>query len=313
VNILVADYIHPLLIRALTDAGHCCDDYSKSKAEDILHVIHHYEGIVIRSKIKLDKAVIEKASMLKWIARIGSGMESIDKDYANSKGIKCLNSPEGNRNAVAEHALGLLLSLFNNICKSNQEIKNGRWIRAENRGTELSGKTVGIIGCGNTGTSFARCLRSFDVKVLAYDKYKQGISNEFIRGVDLDILYDEADILSLHLPLTEETNYMINKEFIGRFKKNIYLINTSRGKIVKTDDLINLLRSGKIKGAALDVLEYEDVSFQNLFKQHLSDSYQYLIEAPNIILTPHIAGWTYEAEEKMAKVLLKKINALILS
>lgn len=310
-KILIADYVHPLLPEALSKAGHICDDFTHKNAGDVLSAISQYEGIVIRSKIKLDKEVLDKAINLKWIARVGAGMESIDTAYANTKGIKCINSPEGNRNAVGEHTLGMLLSLLNNICKANQEIQNGKWLRAENRGTELSGKTVGIIGCGNTGTAFANCLRGFDVKILAYDKYKKGIANEFIKEVDIDILYAEADIVSLHLPLNDETRYMVNTDFINRFKKNFYLLNTSRGKIIKTDDLVQAIQSGKIKGAALDVLEYESTSFQELYTKQLPAAYNFLMKAPNVVLTPHIAGWTYEAEEKMARVLLRKINELI--
>lgn len=310
-KIIIADYVHPLLADDLRKAGHICDDFINKNAENILAVIHEYEGIVIRSKIKLEKEVLGKAVKLKWIARVGAGMESIDVAYAKSKGIKCINSPEGNRNAVGEHTLGMLLSLLNNICKANQEVKNGKWLRAENRGFELSGKTVGIIGCGNTGMAFANCLRGFDVRILAYDKYKKGIANEFIKEAELDMLYDEADIVSLHLPLNDETRYMVNATFINRFKKDIYLLNTSRGKIVKTDDLIQSLQTGKIKGAALDVLEYESTSFQELYTKQLPPAYDFLMKAPNVILTPHIAGWTNEAEEKMARVLLRKINALL--
>ena len=310
-KIIFTDYVHPLLAQALSSDGHLCDDFSNKNADEIMARLDQYEGIVIRSKIKLDKKNIDKANKLKWIARVGAGMESIDVDYAKSKGIVCLNSPEGNRNAVAEHSIGLLLALFNNICKANQEVKTGKWLRAENRGVELSGKTIGIIGCGNTGSAFALCLKGFDVRILAYDKYKEGISNEFIRRVDLDILFDEADIISLHLPLTEETNQLVNTDFINKFKKNIYLLNTSRGKIVCTNDLVNALQLGKVKGAALDVLEFEDISFQSLYNQELSTAYQYLLNASNVIITPHIAGWTYEAEQKMAGVLLQKIKAFV--
>lgn len=310
-NIIIADYVHPILLEELGKLGHVCDDFSKQKADNIFNSIQQYEGIVIRSKLKLDKTILDKAVNLKWIARVGAGMESIDSAYAQSKGIICINSPEGNRTAVAEHSMGLLLSLFNNICRANQEIKTGKWIRNENRGIELNGKTVGIIGCGNTGSAFARCLRGFDVRILAYDKYKQGISNEYVRGVDLPILFDEADIVSLHLPLTEETHYLVNKDFIQQFKKEFYLLNTSRGKIVKTDDLVEAMQSGKIKGVGLDVLEYEDISFQSLFNQELSPAYQYLIHSSHAVLTPHIAGWSYQAEEKMARVLLSKIKALL--
>ncbi len=310
-KILFADYVHASLAHELQKCGHVCDNFSKKSADEVLTAIGQYEGIIIRSKIKLDKKNIDKANQLKWIARVGAGMESIDVDYAKLKGIICLNAPEGNRNAVAEHTLGLLLSLFNNICKANNEVKSGKWLRPENRGIELSGKTIGIIGCGNTGSAFARCLRGFDVRILAYDKYKQGISNEFIRGVDLDILFDQADIISLHLPLTDETHQMVNTNFINKFKKDIYLLNTARGKIVCTDDLVKALQSCKIKGAALDVLEYEDISFQSIYNQELAPAYQYLLNTPNVILTPHIAGWTNEAEEKMASVLFQKIIKIV--
>ncbi len=251
-----------------------------------------------------------------FIARIGAGMEHIDVAYAESKGIKCLSSPEGNRNAVAEHALGMLLTLLNNISKANNEVKDGQWLREPNRGTELKGKTIGIYGYGNTGSAFAKVLMGFDVKTLAYDKYKKNFGNEFAEESLPEEIFSEADVLSLHLPLTDETKYLVDNSFLSRFQKNIYLINTSRGQIVKTDDLVKNLKSGKVSGACLDVLEYEETSFEGiksllLTPQSLINAdWKYLTESRNIILTPHIAGWSFESSEKMARILAEKIIAL---
>lgn len=310
VKILFIDSVHPLLHKELEDSGFQCDLKYDLTKEEIIAIIKEYQGIVIRSKIKLTKEIIDKAVQLKFIARVGAGMENIDVVYAESKGIKCLHAPEGNRDAVAEHALGMLLSLFNNIAKSDREVRNGEWIREGNRGLELAGKTVGIIGYGNMGSAFAQRLRGFNVKVLAYDKYKKNYSDDFVKESSLAEIFQETDILTLHIPLTEETLFMVNEKFIGNFKKNIYIINTSRGKILKTDDLVKNMVSGKISGACLDVLEYEELSFENLNKNNLPESFRFLIKSGKVILTPHIAGWTHESNEKMARVLVEKIRKL---
>jgi D-3-phosphoglycerate dehydrogenase len=254
-KILFIDSNHSILHETLENAGHTCDlNYSWTKDQIIDH-IHLYDGIVIRSKIKITKEIIDKAVKLKFIARAGAGMENIDVTYAENKGIKCLHAPEGNRDAVGEFALGMLLCLFNNICRANNEVREGKWIREGNRGVELMGKTVGIIGYGNMGSAFAERLKSFGAKVLVYDKYKNDFGNDFIIETSLKHIFEEADVISLHTPLTDETHYMINDEFINRFKKNIYIINTARGKCLNTTDLVKNIQSGKIFGACLDVLE----------------------------------------------------------
>lgn len=307
-KILFLDSNHPLLHETLQKAGHTCDlNYLWTK-EEILNSIHLYDGIVIRSKIKITKEIIDKALKLKFIARAGAGMENIDVEYAESKGIRCLHAPEGNRDAVGEHAIGMLLSLFNNLCRANKEVREGKWIREGNRGIELMGKTVGIIGYGNMGSAFAERLKGFGVKVLAYDKYKSGFGNNFIIESPLDHIFEQADVISLHTPLTEETHYMINDSFINNFKKNIYIINTARGKCLNTADLVKNIKSGKVAGACLDVLEYEVVSFENLDAANLPEPFQYLIQSEKVMLSPHIGGWTIESNQKIARVLAEKIE-----
>ena len=261
----------------------------------------------MRSKFKITKEIIDSAPNLKCIARVGAGMENIDLAYARQKGIACVNSPEGNRDAVAEHALGMLLCLFNSITKANAEVHAGTWLREENRGVELCGKTIGIIGYGNMGSAFAQRLQGFDVKVLAYDKYKKGFGNDFVEESSLEELYEKMDILSLHTPLTEETHYLINDEFINRFKKNMYIINTARGKCLNTSDLVKSIQSGKVLGACLDVLEYEAISFEGIDVKEIPAPMQYLMKSGKVILTPHIAGWTHESNVKLAEVLAQKI------
>ena len=306
-KILFIDSNHHLLHEMLEKAGHICDLNYNWTQEEIKKNVHLYDGIVIRSKIKITKEIIDKAVKLKFIGRAGAGMENIDVDYAESKGIKCLHAPEGNRDAVGEHALGMLLSLFNNLCRSNKEVREGKWIREENRGIELMGKTVGIIGYGNMGSAFAERLRGFGVKVLVYDRYKKGFENDIIIETTLENIFKETDILSLHTPLTKETAYFINDSFINNFKKKIYIINTARGKCLNTADLVKNIKSGKVTGACLDVLEYEMVSFENLDSSNLPEAFQYLIKSDKVVLSPHIAGWTKESNEKIAKVLAQKI------
>lgn len=313
-RILFIDSNHSLLHESLRKAGFICDlNYHWSKGEIIEH-IHEYEGIVIRSRIKITKELIDKAQRLKFIARAGAGMENIDVAYAESKGIKCLHAPEGNKDAVAEHAVGMLLALFNNLCRADAEVREGKWIREGNRGIELMGKTVGIIGYGNMGSAFAERLRGFGVKVLVYDKYKSNFGNSFVTETGMEQIFDEADIVSLHTPLTEETHYLINDAFINRFKKNIFIINTARGKSLNTADLVKNILSGKVSGACLDVLEYEAVSFEALDSNALPEPFRYLISSDKVILSPHIAGWTFESNEKIAMVLAGKIiNTFIIA
>ena len=304
-KILFIDTVHPLLKQELEKENHICDSaYNKSKTE-IQQIISNYQGIIIRSRFKIDKQFIDCGSNLKFIARAGSGLENINVEYAENKNIHCYNAAEGNRQAVAEHALGMLLSLFNNLNNADQEVREGKWERERNRGIELAGKTVGIIGYGNNGSAFAEVLKGFNVKILAYDKY---LTN-YPQKSSMETINKEADIISLHVPLTDETTYLVDDNFIKRFVKNFYLINTARGKCVNTKNLVKALENKKIKGACLDVLEYEKTSFENLSKDGLTSDMQYLINAQNTILSPHIAGWTAESNVKIAEVLLNKFTS----
>jgi D-3-phosphoglycerate dehydrogenase len=302
-KVLFIDTVNQLLIQTLESANILCDTaYSKSK-DEISTIIHQYDGIIIRSKFEIDKSFIDIAKKLKFIARAGSGTENIDVEYAITKNISCLNAAEGNRQAVAEHALAMILGLINNINQANQEVKKGQWNRESNRGTEISGKKIGIIGFGNNGNAFANLLRGFDVTVLAYDKYK----TEYDYKTDMETIYKEADFLSLHVPLTHETKYLVNDDFISKFNKPFYLINTSRGKCVDTKALAKSLENKKILGACLDVLEQEKMSFEKLATQNNTKDLTYLLKAKNVILTPHIAGWTKESDIKIAEILAQKI------
>jgi D-3-phosphoglycerate dehydrogenase len=262
---------------------------------------------VIRSKFKITRELIDKCPSLKCIGRVGAGMENIDLVYAASKNISCVNAPEGNRDAVGEHALGMLLMLLNNLRKADAEVRQNIWLRGENRGYEITGKTVGIIGYGQMGSSFAQKLKGFDCNILAYDKYRTNISNEFVKEVELQELFDRCDIVSLHVPLTPETEFMINADFISKFKKPVYIINTARGKCLNTADLVEGMKSGKVKGACLDVLEYESVSFEKVDISNTPAPMQYLIGSDKVVLSPHIAGWTHESNYKMSKIVAEKM------
>ncbi|HXD92876.1 MAG TPA: 2-hydroxyacid dehydrogenase [Bacteroidia bacterium] len=310
-KILFIDSNHPRLHEMLMQQGFICDLFYDKPADELKKLIPHYDGIVLRSKFKITKEIIDSAPNLKCIARVGAGMENIDVAYAEKKGIACVNSPEGNRDAVAEHALGMLLALFNNLIKANAEVRLGKWLREENRGIELCGKTVGIIGYGNMGAAFVKRLQGFGVKILAYDKYKTNFGNDFVQESRIEEIFEQADVLSLHTPLTDETNYLINDAFIKRFKKNIYIINTARGKCLNTADLIKNLESGKVLGACLDVLEYEAVSFEGIDVKEMPAPLQYLIKSDKVILSPHIAGWTQESNIKLAEFLAEKIIAVL--
>ena len=302
-KILFIDTIHPFLKQELEKQNHICDTaYDKSKVE-IEGIINNYQGTIIRSRFKIDKQFINCSSNLQFIARAGSGLENIDVDYAENKNIHCYNAAEGNRQAVAEHALGMLLSLFNNLNKADQEVRNGIWEREGNRGIELAGKTVAIIGYGNNGSAFAEVLKGFNMKILAYDKYL----TDYPHKSSKETIRKEADIVSLHIPLTEETTYLVDDNFINSFAKDFYLINTARGKCVNTKHLVASLENGKVRGACLDVLEYEKTSFENLSKEGLTDDMKKLIDSKNTIISPHVAGWTTESNMKIAEVLLEKI------
>ena len=306
-KILVASKIHQHFTEKMQQAGHECDINILKNSEELEPLIADYQGIVINSRFIIGKELIDKATQLKFLARIGSGMESIDTAYLEQKGIRWFNSPEGNRQAVGEHTLGLLLNLLNKINIADKQVRKGQWIREANRGTEISGKTIGIIGYGNMGSAFARCLYGFDANVFAYDKYKSAYSDEFVCEKTLDEIFEQADVVSMHVPLTEETHYLVDDSFINSLKKNIYLINTSRGKVLNTADLVRNMKNGKVLGAALDVLEYESQSFEQIGFENFPEPMRYLIQADNVILTTHIAGWTVESNRKHAEVLAEKI------
>lgn len=313
-KILHLDSNHPLLINQLREIGFQNDeDYTSSK-EEIMAKIHLYDGMIIRSRFKIDALFLERATNLQFIGRVGAGLENIDCEYAASKKIELIAAPEGNRNAVGEHSLAMLLSLFNKLNKADREVRNGKWLREDNRGIELDGKTIGLIGYGNMGKSFAKKLRGFDVRVLCYD-LKQNVGDENCTQVSLQELQDKCDVLSLHTPQTELTKNMVNSNFIDGFQKNFWLINTARGTSVVTKALVTALKSGKILGAGLDVLEYEKTSFEDLFKKgetsnslQLPEAFEYLISAENVLLSPHIAGWTLESKEKLAQTIFTKIK-----
>ena len=307
-KILHLDTNHPILIEQLNSLGFTNDeDYTSSK-DEILAKINLYDGLIIRSRFSIDASFLEKGKNLKFIGRVGAGLENIDCNYAKNNGITLIAAPEGNRNAVGEHCLGMLLSLFNKLNKANGEIKKGQWLREENRGVELDGKTVGLIGYGNMGKSFAKKLRGFNVEVLCYD-LKPNVSDDCCKQVSLREFQQKVDVLSLHTPQTELTRNMVNTNFIESFKKNFWLLNTARGTSVVTKDLVIALKSGKILGAGLDVLEYEKASFENLFtNDKIPKAFQYLINSNNVLLSPHVAGWTFESKEKLAQTIVDKIK-----
>lgn len=311
-KILCIDSNHKILHETLIKAGFQCDLFWNKTKEELIALIPNYDGIVIRSKFKITKEIIDAAPNLKCIGRVGAGMENIDFIYAQSKGIKCVSAPEGNRDAVGEHALGMLLMLLNNLKRADNEVREGIWKRAENRGYEIKGKTVGIIGYGNMGSEFAKRLQGFGCTILAHDKYKTNFGNEFVKESTLNQIFEETDIVSLHLPLTSETNYYMNDAFISSFKKNIYVINTARGKCLNTADLVKHIKTGKVLGACLDVLEYESTSFENIDITALPEPFQYILKSEQVILTPHIAGWTYESDYKMSKIIADKIIELFI-
>lgn len=307
-KILHLDTNHPLIIDQFTSLGFQNDEDYISTKREIEKKISVYDGLIIRSRFTIDASFLDKAVNLKFIGRVGAGLENIDVDYAKRKGVFLAAAPEGNRNAVGEHTLGMLLSLFNKLNKADQEVRNGTWDREGNRGCELDGKTVGIIGYGNMGKAFAKKLKGFDVETICYDIIG-GVGDENGRQVGIMELQQKTDILSLHVPQTPETIGMINDGFINAFQKPFWLLNTARGKCVITEDLVKSLKSGKILGAGLDVLEYEKSSFENMFDDHkLPEAFQYLIKATNVLFTPHVAGWTVESKEKLAQTIVDKIK-----
>jgi len=306
-KIAFLDTVHPILQQRLEAENWECYDYSSTSLDKLIYLMNDFDGIVVRSRLKMDENFLRHANNLKFIARSGAGMENIDEDYCLKRGIALFNAPEGNRGAVGEHAIAMILALFNNILKGNHEVKHGLWKREENRGIELEGKTVGIIGYGNNGSAFAKKLKGFECEILAYDKYKTGFGNEFVKESTPEEIQKKADILSLHIPETKETIELVNNDYINTFSKNFYLINLSRGKNVKTTALVTALKSGKVLGACLDVLEYEKASFEDMFEGELPADFKYLVEAKNVILSPHVGGWTNESYFKLSDVLADKI------
>ncbi|MDQ1160353.1 D-3-phosphoglycerate dehydrogenase [Chryseobacterium sp. SORGH_AS 447] len=305
-KILLLDKNHPLITEQLTAKNFILEEDFTSSYDEVCQKVGSYDGIIIRSRIPLDKNFLEKAKNLKFIARVGAGMENIDIPVAERLGIRLINSPEGNRDSVAEHVVGMLLILMNRLFIASQEVKNGIWLREENRGDELLGKTVGLIGYGNMGKATAKRLSGFGCKVIFYDILPD-LADEFATQVSLEELKERAEVISLHIPLTEQTYYMIDGPFIADMKHSFYFVNTARGKNVETKSLVEALKAGKVKGACLDVLEYEKSSFENLETEN--EDLKYLLESEKAIVTPHIAGWTVQSKEKLAQVIVDKIVA----
>ncbi len=304
-NILIVDDIDPIFIERATELGYNCNYQPLIKLDEVLPIIGDYIGLVIRSKFKVNKEFLDVATKLRFICRAGAGMDNIDVPYTEQKHITLINAPEGNMDAVGEHAIGLLLALMNNFLVADGEIRNGVWKREANRGYELKGKTVGIIGYGHMGKSFATKLLGFDVDVIAYDKYKTGFSDMYVTEVSMEQIVKKSDILSLHIPLTKETLNLVNEEYLFHFKKPIFLLNTSRGKIVDTLAVLNAIKQGKVLGAGLDVLETE--KFPALAEEPW---YNELRKSGKVILTPHVAGWTYESYKKISEVMVDKLSEL---
>ena len=309
-KVLLADTVHPELPQGLQSLGFTVEEDYQSSAQELAPKMDRYTGLIIRSRFPVDLDFIQNCTRLQFIGRIGAGMENIDLEAARSRGIAVLNAPEGNRNAVGEHALGMLLMLMNNLRIADAEVRSGIWKREANRGYELEGKTVGIIGYGQMGSSFAEKLRGFDVRILAYDKYHQGFENEQVKECSLEQLQREADVISFHVPQTPETIHYFDDDFLDRLLRPVYLINTARGKVVRTSTVVKGLKEEKIRGACLDVLEYEKSSFEEFFTGDMPPDLQYLLASDKVILSPHIAGWSYESNEKMARTIVNKVAAL---
>ncbi|MEO8796189.1 MAG: NAD(P)-dependent oxidoreductase [Daejeonella sp.] len=305
-KILIVDDIHPIFKLEAEKLGFSCDDQPDISKEKTLEILNEYCGLVIRTKFQVDQEVIDAGTELKFIARAGAGMDNVDEKYAEAKGISCINAPEGNRDAVAEHAIALLLSLTNNLRKADNEIRNGIWDREGNRGWELKGKTVALIGYGNTGMAMARKLYGFDVEVIAFDKYKYGYSDAFVKEMSMEQIVKLADVISFHIPLTRETKGLVDDEYLYHFKKPVFFINTSRGEVVNTQSVLKAIANGKILGAGLDVLEME--KFPGLKEQNWYDE---LIENQKVILSPHVAGWTFDSYRKISEVLAEKLKNLV--
>jgi len=306
-KVLFLDRSHPFLRERLEHLGFFCEEDLRCSEAELADRISAYTGIVLRSRLSVGRSLIERGINLKFIAREGVGLEHIDVEFAASKGIAVLASPEGSRDTVGEHAVGLLLSLLNNLSRADRQVRQGQWTREGNRGVEIKGKTVGILGYGNMGTAFARKLAGFEARVIAYDKYKTGYGDAFAEAVPLERLWEETDLFSIHIPLIPSNRYFIDGPFLERFRKSIYLVNTARGLVLDTAALVGQLRKGKVLGAALDVIEYEDTSFE---KVEWPEPMQYLLQAENVVLSPHIAGWSFESKQRHGEVLASKIEAI---
>jgi D-3-phosphoglycerate dehydrogenase len=304
-HILIVDDLHPAFIEQAQTFGYTCNYQPTMKHDEAYELIQNYDGLAIRSKFQVDRAFIDRAQNLRFICRAGAGMDNIDEEYALERGIKLINAPEGNMDAVGEHAVGLLLSLMNNINRGDADIREGKWLREENRGHELKGKTVGIIGYGHMGSSFAKKLLGFGVQVIAYDKYKTGFSDRYAREVSMEEIVRTSDVLSLHIPLTKETNGLVDDEYLFHFKKPIFFLNTARGKVVNTRAVLNAIKQGKIIAAGLDVLEVE--KFPALGEQQW---FEELRQSGKVILSPHVAGWTFESYRKISEVMATKLSEL---
>jgi D-3-phosphoglycerate dehydrogenase len=307
--VIFIDSVHPVLEERLTNAGYLCLRHYQTSFEDLKEILPQAVGLVIRSRFTIHEDFLAYCPSLEFIARAGSGLENIDTQLCKTRNIKLYNSPEGNRNAVAEHALGMLLGLLNKLNKADKEVRAGIWDREANRGEELDGKTIGIIGYGNNGAAFAKKLRGFDVKVMAYDKYKTGFGDHFVQECTIEAIQEQADVLSFHVPQNRETKQLFNAGFLEKMKKPFHLLNLSRGKIVETSALVKGLQTGQIKGAGLDVLEYEKKSFEAFFDQDMPADFSYLVQADNVYLSPHVGGWTTESYVKLSSVLADKILA----
>ncbi len=303
--IIVTAPVHPFLLDTLQEKGYQVLYEPAIDYNGLMQQIEQATGLIVSTRLPINQPLLQRATALQWIGRLGSGMELIDTAYAASKNIQCVSSPEGNRQAVAEHVLGMLLSLMNHIHTSAKQVENGQWLRSSNRGTELRGKTVGIVGFGNTGAAFAKLLSAFDVQVLAYDKYKSGFGHTYIQESTWDEVIAQSDVISFHVPLTAETTHMANAAFFHQLKRQPYLINAARGKVVHTISLVEALQTQRIRGAALDVLENE--SIDSLTDTERRD-FEFLTSQSNVLITPHIAGYSHESYWLMGKVLLEKLG-----
>jgi len=306
-RILIIHKVHSVLTEKLRKEGIDVDVKLDLSRKEVIELLPQYNGLIVRSALKVDGEILSAGANLEFVGRLGAGMENIDAKFAESKGIKLFNAPEGNRSAVGEQAVGMLLSLFNKLNRADSEVRKGIWQREQNRGEEIEGKTIGIIGYGNMGGAFARKISGFGARVIAYDKYKSDFSDQFIEEVPLETIFQDADVISLHVPLQDDTFHLVDNSFLDSCKQGVYIINTARGAVIKTEDLVNALKLKQVKGACLDVLEFEGMSFENVNTDINSLTFSYLIDSKNVILSPHIAGWTHQSNIKMAEILAEKI------